>query len=171
MSIDRIPRLFHFCDSRNIRLIKEHGGLYSLEQCERNDIAIPVPGGDDASQQTDRAKGIHQHVHLSFTIGHPMAHRAVEAGRIGTVVYVHVRPSVLEKPGVLFVPGMANTTGIAMYPIAEAFERELIDFEVLYTRTNWKDPEIQARRQTAEKYEILVPNFIPLEDILYLPNG
>jgi len=49
--------------------------------------------------------------------------------------------------------------------------RTLIDFEVLYARTNWSDPRIQDRWQSAEKYEILVPKVIPLEQIRNLPNG
>ena len=67
------------------------------------------------------------------------------------------------------MPGMANTTGIQGYKMEEA--QEMIDFEVLYTRTAWSDPAIQLRLQAAEKYEILVPRAIPLELIRNLPNG
>lgn len=42
---------------------------------------------------------------------------------------------------------------------------EKMDFEVVYTRTNWADPEVQARRSVAKKYEVLVPGSIPLEMI------
>ena len=49
--------------------------------------------------------------------------------------------------------------------------RKIIDFEVLYTRTDWRDPEIQRRLHQAEKYEILVPKKIPLDLIRNLPNG
>ena len=47
----------------------------------------------------------------------------------------------------------------------------MIDFEVLYSRTNWSDYQVQQRLQAAEKYEILVPRVIPLELIRNLPNG
>ena len=171
MSLDDIPRLVHFCDSRNISLIREHGGIYSLDKCSELGIAIPRAGGDEVSQQTDRSKGFHKYVHLSFTIGHPMAYRAVESGRIEKVVYIHVRKSVLNRPGVLFTPGLANTTGIPTYSPAQAVKQGLIDFEVLYTRTNWSDAAIQGRRQLAEKYEILVPDVVSLDEIIYLPNG
>ena len=171
MPIARIPRLYHFCDSRNVPLIREHGGIYSAQRCEELGIEIPVPGGDAVSQQSDRARGIHRHVHLGFTTGHPMAYRAQEAGRIDRVVYVHVNRSVLGQPGVRFVPGMANTAGISFYTVQEALEQELIDFDVLYSWMNWKDPTVQEKRQRAEKYEVLVPDFIPIESIIYLPNG
>jgi hypothetical protein len=49
--------------------------------------------------------------------------------------------------------------------------REMIDYEVLYTKTDWKDPAIRARLTQAEKCEILVPRFIPLELIRNLPHG
>jgi hypothetical protein len=47
----------------------------------------------------------------------------------------------------------------------------MIDFEVLYARTTWTDPEIQQRLRAAEKYEILVPRAIPLDLIRNLPDG
>ena len=49
--------------------------------------------------------------------------------------------------------------------------KQLIDFEVLFTRTNWRDAAIQLRLQQAEKSEILVPDHIPLAFIRNLPNG
>lgn len=87
----------------------------------------------------------------------------------GDSIFLQVHPSVIHGDGVLFVPGMANTNGITFHTMDEA--RDLIDYEVLYTRTNWSDPQIQQRLQTAEKYEILVPRVIPLELIRNLPNG
>jgi len=57
---------------------------------------------------------------------------------------------------------------VSVYSVEEA--KEIIDFEVLYTRTNWRDPDIQRRLQEAEKYEILVPKRIPLELIRNFPN-
>jgi hypothetical protein len=64
---------------------------------------------------------------------------------------------------------MANTNGIAFHTMDEA--RDMMDFNVLYTRTNWNDPVVQQRLQAAEKYEILVPRAIPLDLIRDLPNG
>lgn len=48
----------------------------------------------------------------------------------------------------------------------------MIDFEVLYTRTDWSDPAVYARRQAAERCEILVPESIPFRFFSeYFPNG
>jgi hypothetical protein len=64
---------------------------------------------------------------------------------------------------------MANTNNSHLHSMDDA--RKMIDFEVLYTRTNWSDPDVQRRLQAAEKYEILVPKAIPLNLIRNLPNG
>jgi hypothetical protein len=98
-----------------------------------------------------------------------MEYSARQEGRIGDSIFLQVHPSVIYWEGVLFVPGMANTTGITFHGIEEA--RGLIDYEVLYTRTNWSDPQVQQRLQAAEKYEILVPRAISLDLIRNLPNG
>jgi hypothetical protein len=64
---------------------------------------------------------------------------------------------------------MANTNNITFHTMDEA--RGMVDYEVLYTRTNWSDPQVQQRLQAAEKYEILVPRAIPLELIRNLRDG
>jgi hypothetical protein len=47
----------------------------------------------------------------------------------------------------------------------------MIDYEVLYTRTDWRDSAIQQRLAQSERCEILVPGFIPLDLIRNFPNG
>jgi hypothetical protein len=42
-----------------------------------------------------------------------------------------------------------------------------MDLEVLYGYTDWKDPAIQARLRTVERYEILVPDHVPLRYITF----
>ena len=109
------------------------------------------------------------YVHLCFRNNHPMEYLARQEGRIGDTIFLQIHPDVLTWDGVLFTDDVANKAGVDTHTIEEA--REIIDFEVLYTRTNWSDPEIQARLKQAEKYEILVPKKIPLDLIRNLPNG
>ncbi len=97
-----------------------------------------------------------------------MEFRAREDGRINDSIFLQVHPEVLQWNNVRFTPDVANKSGVQIYTIEEAIE--LIDFEVLYTRTKWSDPEIQQRLQQAEKCEVLVPQLIPLEMIRNLPN-
>jgi hypothetical protein len=47
----------------------------------------------------------------------------------------------------------------------------MIDFQVLYTQTDWTDPAVLQRLKKAEKCEVLVPQCIPLTHIRNIPNG
>jgi len=69
----------------------------------------------------------------------------------------------------MFTGDVSNKAGVTIHSLEEAMG--MIDFEVLYTRTDWRDPQIKERLLEAEKCEILVPDFIPLELIRNLPNG
>lgn len=132
-------------------------------------IEVPAPGGNQWSQDADQLRDMDQYVHLCFRANHPMEFVARQAGRIGDTVYLSVHPEVLQWEGVLFTPDVSNKADIPMHTIEES--KGLIDFEVLYTRTDWKDPKIKARLDQAEKCEILVPQCIPLKLIRNLPNG
>ncbi|SPF34041.1 conserved hypothetical protein [Candidatus Sulfopaludibacter sp. SbA4] len=165
----RIPFLYHFTDRRNLQLIRDMGGLFPLAELEARGVKIPAPGSDEGSRLVDRRRNLHRYVHLCFKSNHPMEYVARQEGRIEDSIFLQVHASVIHWDGVLFVPGMANTSGITFHTIEEA--REMVDYEVLYTRTNWSDPQIQRRLQAAEKYEILVPRAIPLDLIRNLSNG
>ena len=164
-----VTRLYHFTDRRNLPSIRELKGLYSLAKLREMGAEIPAPGGNDWSHDADKLKGVHRYVHLSFKSHHPMEYRAREEGRIKDSVFIEVHPDVLGWPGVMFTPDVSNKAGVTIHPIAEA--KELIDFEVLYTRTDWNNPLIQQRLQKAEKSEILVPDHIPIELLRNIPNG
>jgi hypothetical protein len=165
----RIHTLYHFTDRRNLPFIRENGGLHPLSVLENAGIEIPAPGSDEGSRYVDRQRDLHKYVHRCFKNNHPMEHVARQQGRIGDTIFLQIHPSVLEWEGVLFCPMMANSNNATFHSMEEA--RGMIDFEVLYSYTNWKDPSVQDRLQAAEKYEILVPGAIPLDLIRNLPNG
>ena len=167
--LQQIPFLYHFTDRRNLALIRSLGGLFPLAELEDRGIEIPAPGSDEGSRVIDQRRNLHRYVHLCFKSNHPMEYVARQEGRIGDSIFLQVHPSVIHWEGVLFAPGMANRNDITFHTIEEA--REIIDFEVLYTRTNWSDPQVQQRLQTAEKYEILVPMAIPLDLIRNISDG
>lgn len=167
--LSNIPTLYHFTDRRNLDLIRERGGLMPLADLEAASLAIPAPGSDDDSRRVDRERKLHQYVHLCFKSNHPMEYVARTQGRIGDTIFLQVHPSVLQWSGVRFCPGMANTNNIKFYSIDEA--RGMIDYEALYSYTDWRDPDVQQRLQVVEKYEILIPKKIPLALIRNLPSG
>ena len=167
-----IKGLYHFTDLRNLALIREYGGLWSLEKLEEMGINIPAPGGDETSQATDKAKDIHKYVHLCMLPKHPMEYRARESGRLERSVFLEIDREVLHDDGVKFVPGLANTSGIPIHDLGEALENGIVDVGPLYQWISWRlFPDVYERRVKAEKFEILVPDFIALERIKNLPNG
>lgn len=140
-----------------------------MEHLRRRGTEVPAPGGNEWSHDADEFKGMDKYVHLCFRPSHPMEYVARKEGRIGDTIFLHINPDVLLWEGVRFTPEIANKSGVEAYTIEAAMD--IIDFEVLYTRTDWADPEIRKRLQQAEKYEILVPKRIPLNLIRNLPNG
>jgi hypothetical protein len=88
---------------------------------------------------------------------------ARQDGRITDSIFLEIHPHVLKFKGVMFTPDVSNKADVEAVPIAEAVA--MIDFQVLYTRTDWSDPEIKERLKRAEKCEVLVPCAIPLEYI------
>ncbi|WP_064697204.1 DarT ssDNA thymidine ADP-ribosyltransferase family protein [Rhizobium aegyptiacum] len=158
--LKKIPYLYHFTDRRNLQLIRDNGGLYPLAELDRRGVKVPAPGGNDWSRDADAAKGMGNYVHLCFRNNHPMEHVARQEGRITDTIFLRISPSVLQFEGVRFTNDVSNKSGVESVPIAEAAPH--IDFQVLYTWTDWKDPAIKQRLQQAEKYEVLVPTLIPL---------
>ena len=55
--------------------------------------------------------------------------------------------------------GVANELGAKKLPISTAVD--MLDIQVLYSRTDWSSPQIKPRLQKVRKYEILVPTGIP----------
>jgi ssDNA thymidine ADP-ribosyltransferase, DarT len=162
-TLDQIPRLYHFTDRRNLVSIRAQGGLHPLSDLVKRGVNIPAPGGNQWSRDADELKDMNRYVHLCFRGNHPMEFLARQDGRIGDSIFLEIHPSVMQYAGVMFTPDVSNKAGVQAIPIAQA--AELIDFEVLYTRTDWSDQAIQQRLKQVEKYEVLVPCHIPLTHI------
>lgn len=161
--LEKVPLLYHFTDRRNIPLIKEMGGLYPMSQLDQKKVKVPAPGGNEWSRDADALKGMDKYVHLCFRNTHPMEFVARQEQRITDTIFLQIHSSVMQFDGVRFTNDVANKAGVESVAIADA--EALIDFEILYTKTDWKDPAIQARLSQAEKYEVLVPHVIKLSYI------
>jgi hypothetical protein len=98
-----------------------------------------------------------------------MEYLARQDGRIPNPVFLQIHPNILREEGVMFTADVSNKAGVQIISLAEAVD--VIDFEVLYTRTDWNDPAVKLRLQQAEKYELLVPNHVPMKYVRNLPNG
>lgn len=153
---------FHFTDHRNIPLIRETG-LFSMRnqrECQRTAIA---PGGNDWSFDADKRRGMDAYVHLCLFSEHPMEWLAKQEGRIEKSVFLKISPLVLNIAGTLIVDTVSNRADAQPKPAEEMISQ--LDLKVIYERTDWNDPAVQERLKVAKKYEILVPDLVPLEFI------
>lgn len=157
---------YHFTDTRNLVGIRANG-LLSMRELRLRGIAPPAPGGNDWSWEADRRSGMDGFVHLCLFGEHPMEYLAKKEGRIAQTVFLQINPEVAKLPGVLISDAVANKAGVQPRPAAEMLDE--IDLEVIYTRTNWKDADVQARLKSAKRYELLVPDSVPLNRIINLP--
>lgn len=164
-----IKSIWHFTDESNIDLIRANGGLLALGELERRRISIPSSGGNQWSHDADKYKGVHEYVHAAFLDDHPMLFAAKQDARIAKPVWLQIDASIILEPDVLFTNDVSNKAGIQLLTADQA--RDQIDFEVLFTYTDWRNPEIQARRRAALKSEVLIPRSIPLNKILGQKNG
>lgn len=86
--------------------------------------------------------------------------------------YLEIDRSILYEPGVVFTPGVANKVGMLKYSVQEAVDGEMIDYDAINKRIGpLSQSEPQARRQKAERTEILVPECVAMKFIRNFPNG
>lgn len=165
----RFTCVWHFTDCANLASIRKHGGLLSLAELTRRGIAVAAPGGNEWSHDADRRAGLDEYVHLSFIRQHPMLYAAQNSnGRIANPVWLRIKAAVILDENVRFAADIANKKGVELLDAGQA--AAAIDFELLFGYANWKDPKINKRLQQAKKAEILVPNFVPIEQIINLSN-
>lgn len=156
--------LYHFTDEANFPSIAEHG-LLSKERLRAQGLWPPrAAGGNELSWHLDLQRGIDPYVSLCMTQNHGMKFVAHQAGRLPNPRYLVIKPEVLLIPGVRVAFGIANANGVQNLPLEEAVD--CLDLEVLYSRTNWGDPAINARLRAAEKFEVLIPNAVPRDLII-----
>jgi hypothetical protein len=61
---------------------------------------------------------------------------------------------------------------MATHTVQEAVDGEMIDYDALYGNIgSLREPGPQARRQQAEKSEILVPDLVPIRFIRNMPRS
>lgn len=152
--------LYHFTDESNFPTIAERG-LVSKSQMRAEGWWPATTGGNELSHQLDDYRGISDYVSLCFTRNHPMKFLANRDGRLPSPRYLGIKTEVLRFPGVRVAFGVANANETAIMDLADAIAH--MDLEVLYSRTDWRDPQVQARLRAAEKMELLVPNGVPLD--------
>jgi hypothetical protein len=154
--------LFHFTDLRNLDSIKQHG-LLSADQLAQRGINPRAPGGNDWSVDADQLKGMHQFVHLCFWDEHPMEWRARQDNHIGETRFLRIDPEILRTVGVKVTDDVSNKSGVEAMTLEDGVPT--LDLEVIFERTDWKNAEVKERLNASRKYEILIPDGVPLSMI------
>lgn len=157
-----IKYLYHFTDFRNLKSIREHGGLYSWSSCEQRGIEIPAPGSDQDSRRLDRSKNLQDYVRLSFNRLHPMKHVARKEGRVKDIRILAVDTSVIYLDPTLFSDLNANDGKARISGDIESFKR--IRFDIATGR--W-DGEMEKKFFQAE---VLVKTHVPLHLMKMIKN-
>ena len=154
--------LYHFTDESNFPTIAQRG-LLSKTKMREEGWWPAATGGNQLSHDLDQHRGISNYVSLCFTRNHPMKYLAHQSGRLPRPRYLGISPDVLRFPGVRVAFGVANANETQIVDLSQAIAQ--IDLEVVYSRTDWRDPEVQLRLKAAEKMEVLVPHYVPLHMI------
>lgn len=156
--------LYHFTDESNLASINQHGLLSKTAMRDQGWWPPSATGGNALSHDLDTRQGIDPYVSLCLTQSHKMKYIANKDGRLPSPKYLEISPEVLLIQGTRVAFGIANANGVDILPIENAIER--LDIEVLYSRTDWSNGNIQNRLQIAEKCEVLIPNSVPRNLIL-----
>ena len=103
--LTRITWLHHFTDTRNLKLIRELGGLYSRRQLQKMGLTGFYPGGNQWSLDADDMAGMADYVHLCMRPSHPMEYLAKQDGRIERTLWLYIdAKSVFDRDGVDLPP-------------------------------------------------------------------
>lgn len=151
--------LYHFTDKSNFSSIAERGILSKVGMRQGGWWPPDATGGNQLSWDLDALRGIDQYVSLCMTMNHPMKYLATKEGRLPNPKYLAILPEVLKVPGAKIAFGVANANTVEILPVAQAIEK--LDIDVLYSRTDWSDPQVQQRLSAAEKMEVLIPHCVP----------
>ncbi len=121
-------------------------------------------GSDTTSRYSDRRKHLDGFVHLCFFAKHRMAYFAKDRIKSGEIAFLQVLPGVLALPGVKLSKGASNRDEVEIADVSTMLPK--LDWEVIYSYTDWRDKDVRQRLNEAEMYEILVPEKIATEYLI-----
>lgn len=154
--------IYHFTERKNLKSIKDNGGLYSLAKINEMKLENISYISNDWSHDADNFKGLDSYVHLCFLKNeHPMAFKAREDKK--DIVWLDIDTAVLNIGGVLYTDDIANKAGVI--PLDNDTAKNTLDIEAIYKFLPFNEEGNRERKVATYKYEILVPDFIPLNYI------
>lgn len=157
---NNINTLYHFTDRSNLLSIKRHGALYSWHYCVRNNIDIPMPGGDDLSRLLDRRYNLQNYVRVSFTRNHPMMYIALNQNRINNPVILEIDTEVVFWKNSKYANKNATRKDVSIGSEIDDFKRIKFNFVKLN-----KHFDLDESDKPFYQAEVLVLEKIPIEFI------
>jgi hypothetical protein len=155
-----IANLYHFTDYENLASIKKHGGLYSWDYCNCNNISIKRPGGDELSRDLDMRYDLENYVRLSFQQDPPLIYTFTKKGIIKTPVSLIIDSSVIYWENTKFSDENANSNEALIGSDLKDFEEIHFD-KAMKSYNPLKDSEFKPFFQA----EVLVKEHIPIKYI------
>ncbi|MFC2770777.1 MAG: DUF4433 domain-containing protein [Porphyromonas endodontalis] len=155
-----ITCLYHFTDSRNVASIKEYGGLFSWEACEKNNIKIPFQGGDENSRKLDQRYKLGDYVRLSFCEDHPMAYCVKNRNGGCELVVLEVKVDVAYLKDTLFSDMNATDSGHSHGGDIDNLKK--VNFEATKMKYLRNGDSLFKMHQA----EVMVKTFVPIEYIV-----
>ena len=166
-----IRRLYHFTDLRNLAMIKKLGGIWSTAKLRKGKCEF-FPGGNDWSLEQDEKTGMDSYVRLCWDRRHHMEKNIRDRDASIRLVYLEIDRTILYEPNVMFTPGVANAIGMPRLTMEQAVRENRIDYDAINRRIgSLSNPVNQARRQEAERTEIIVVDHVSMKWIRNFPNG
>ena len=141
--------LYHFTDSRNIPSIRRYGLLSWKRLVEKN--INHWPASSENSRWLDSRSNLQDYIRLCKQPSHPMAHKAIQEGRIQDFVWLEIDDVVTNWRATLY----SSDNAVAHRAIINndprtAFDSNSIQAEILVLgglNQKWiKFPDIQTRK-------------------------
>ena len=153
---------YHFTDKKNLKSIRQNGGLHSWKSCEENGIAIHNPGGSSLSRELDMAYGLADYVRLSFCKDHPMAYRLYQKGY--NLVLLKIKVDVAWLKDTLFSD--INAADSDHHHGGTLDDLKRVNLEATQQEYVSNSSPIFKQHQA----EVLVRSFIPLKYIINISS-
>mgnify|MGYP003494453474 CR=1 FL=1 len=160
MKLNNVEKLYHFTDRENLESIKKNGGLYSWDFCEKNNLSISKPGGDELSRSLDKRYGLENYVRLSFSRNHPMMHVAKSQNRINNPIILEIDPEVIFWKNSKYSDKNATRNDVIVGEELDNFKG--IKFNIAKQATHF---DLAPEDKQYYQAEVLVLEKIPLEFI------
>lgn len=155
-----VRHLYHFTDVSNLDSIREHGLCSWFKVDERKLEARK--GSSSLSRTLDQRKGLADYVRLSFVRDHPMMFVALRDGRLSRAVLLRIKLEVVSRPGVLFCPQNAASSGVDSSP-----DPSVVRFDIIRARGHFG---VSREEKKLYQAEVLVPSCVP-PHLIEFPNA